>query len=126
MQFLYDSWVVHACLHNTESFRTAQTASVIDLDDFNFHALELLDKAWDPCEVTLQWIQRLMGEADRKPSCELSNSLRPPPPWGCPINKRKSAKTQNPGFGHFASFIKSFRPWDPFILSIHIIISGIP
>ena len=56
----------------------------------------------------------------------LSNSLWPPPPWGYPINKRKSVKAQNPGFGNFAPFIKSFRPWDPFILSIHITISGIP
>ena len=45
---------------------------------------------------------------------------------GCPINKRESVKTPNPGFGHFASFIKSFRPWDPFILSIHTQIIGIP
>ena len=45
---------------------------------------------------------------------------------GCPINKRKSVKTQNPGFGDFASFLKSFRPWDPFFLSIHITIIGIP
>ena len=70
-------------------------------------------------------------KAAQTPACLYGKSfypmgLRPPPPWGCPINKRKSAKTQNPGFGHFGPFIKSFRPWDPFILSIHTQIIGIP
>jgi len=39
---------------------------VIDLEDFDIESLRLLDCAHDPCEVALQWIQRLIGEADRQ------------------------------------------------------------
>ncbi len=78
-------------------------------------------------------MQQLTGK-EVHPARTNPMGLRPPPPWGCPIKKRKSVKTQNHGFGHFASFIKSFRPWDPFIYNIrkwvfpgrlcHFLISG--
>ena len=48
------------------------------------------------------------------------------PSWGGPINKRKSVKSRNPGFGHFASYLKSFRPRDQFFFRFIPTLLGSP
>jgi len=39
---------------------------LIDIKDFDHASLKFLEGAHDRCEVCLQWIQRLIGEANDK------------------------------------------------------------
>lgn len=39
---------------------------VIDIEDFDNESLAYLDRTFDSCEVALQWIQRLIGDANGK------------------------------------------------------------
>merc|ERR1719162_1241110 len=39
---------------------------VIDIEDFDNDYMKFMDEAHDPCEIALQWIQRLIGDANSK------------------------------------------------------------
>lgn len=63
---LYGAGLAQVCSLDKKQFE------VIDLEDFDLSALKFLDEAHDACEVSLQWIQRLIGEANSKETIKVA------------------------------------------------------
>jgi len=66
MSMLYGAGLSQVCSLEQKHFE------VIDLEDFDIDALKFLDEAHDACEVALQWIQRLIGEANNRETIKVA------------------------------------------------------
>jgi len=66
VSMLHGASLAQVCSMNVKQFE------VLDLEDFDVDSLAFLDTTWDSTEVALQWVQRLIGEADERKTIKVA------------------------------------------------------